>query len=215
MTRKIFVKYDENGAAVDGSLDAPSDDSFIFFTEAEVETETVDAWPELFTLDFSDVLTQSAPYVFPLKFAQSLEHAKAFLRREVWAEYENGLQFVFDYYPPSEREGWALKYLQAVDWLPRSAEEKAGIVAIVDSPYCMHRMLIREAVFAGTPTVDDVPLVDSLAQNIFQNAALFQDIYGRMTGYKTEQMRLIDALTTVSEVNAFTFNFPQFLPVGG
>lgn len=214
-TRKIFVKYDETGAAVDGSLDAPADASFVLFAEADTETEAVGNWAELFALDFSTVLAQSPPFAFPLKFAQSLDHAKAFLRREVWAEYERALYYVFDYYPPSEREGWPLKYLQAVNWLQTPPGDKPALIAALASPACMHRILLREAVPDRDLTADDVGAVDDLAGQIFANAALFQEIYGRMTGYKTAQIRLIDALTTVSEVNAFSFDFPQFLPVGG
>jgi hypothetical protein len=213
--RKIFVKYDEAGAAVGGSLDAPLDDSYTLYTEAETDTEAAAHWPEVFTLDFSAVLNQSAPYFFPLKFAVSLDHAKEFLRREVWAEYDNALQFVFQKYPEAEREGWPLKWVQAVDWLQTPPADKPALIESLASPLCVFRILLREAVPDRELTSGDVSLVDELCMLIIQNGAIFQDIYGRMTGYKTIQMRLVDTLSSVGDVNAFTLNFPQFLPVGG
>jgi hypothetical protein len=212
---KIFLHYDESGAVLDGSLYAPTDANYVFFTDAEVNTETAENYAQLFALDFSTVLAQSAPYFFPLKFAVNLDHAKSFLRQKIWAEYERAMHFIFDYYPPAEREGWALKALQAAQWLQLTPEQKAGAVLTLPDPACPLRILITEAVLDRLPTVDDVQTVDDLAAQVFTNSAVFQDIYGKMTGYKTDRIRLIDTLSSVGEVKNFTYNFPQFLPLGG
>lgn len=117
----------------------------------------------------------------------TLEELKEIKRKEILEDYENSLKIITDKYPNAEREGWALKEIQAKKWLSASVEQKKELKKEL-------KILVNES------ENDTIEKIDELANEILTKSAIYQTIYGKETKRKKARLKALETAENFEDI---------------
>lgn len=122
----------------------------------------------------------------------SISFAKQNKYNEILKAYENKMNLITSKYPTSEREGWAVKKIQAETWLASSDSEKTSLKTSL-------LMLVSESLSNSNEDIT------TLANSIIRDSNAYQVFYGSETKNKRNKLKQLESATTLVEINSIKY----------
>jgi hypothetical protein len=122
----------------------------------------------------------------------SLSYYRKEKEKEILKAYEAKMNLITSKYPLSEREGWAVKKIQAEQWLASSDLEKTDLKTTL-------LMLVSESISNSN---EDITI---LANAIIRDSNAYQVFYGTETKNKRMKLKALEESLTLEEINLIKY----------